>query len=54
LNVVSVDTKKKELVGESKSVGQERRPKGSPEKAKVHDFPDKKQGDPLWGLRPGP
>jgi len=42
--VVSVDTKKKELVGEFKNAGQEWQPQGQPEKVKVHDFPDKKLG----------
>jgi hypothetical protein len=42
--VVSVDTKKKELVGEFKNVGEEWQPKGKPEEVKVHDFPDKKLG----------
>ena len=42
--VVSVDTKKKELVGEFKNAGQEWRPKGQPEQVKVHDFPDKELG----------
>ncbi len=42
--VVSVDTKKKELVGEFKNPGQEWQPKGEPEKVNVHDFPDKKLG----------
>jgi hypothetical protein len=42
--VVSVDTKKKELVGEFKNVGEEWQPKGQPEEVKVHDFPDKKLG----------
>jgi hypothetical protein len=36
--VISVDTKKKELVGDFKNVGQEWRPKGDPEKVRVHDF----------------
>jgi hypothetical protein len=36
--VVSVDTKKKELVGEFKNGGRELRPKGDPEKVRVHDF----------------
>jgi len=35
---ISVDTKKKELVGEFKNGGAEYRPKGSPEKVNVHDF----------------
>ena len=42
--VVSVDTKKKELVGEFKNAGQEWQPAGEPEKVNVHDFPDKKLG----------
>ena len=42
--VVSVDTKKKELVGEFKNAGQEWQRKGEREKVKVHDFPDKKLG----------
>jgi len=42
--VISVDTKKKELVGEFKNAGEEWQPKGQPEKVNVHDFPDKKLG----------
>ena len=42
--VISVDTKKKELVGEFKNPGEEWQPKGQPEKVNVHDFPDKKLG----------
>ena len=42
--VVSVDTKKKELVGEYKNSGQEWRPRGQPQEVNVHDFPDKKLG----------
>lgn len=42
--VVSVDTKKKELVGEFKNPGAEWQPKGQPEKVNVHDFPDKTLG----------
>ena len=38
--VVSVDTKKKELVGEYKNGGQEWQPKGEPEVVNVHDFPN--------------
>lgn len=37
--VVSVDTKKKELVGDFKNSGREWHPKGTPEEALVHDFP---------------
>ena len=36
--VISVDTKKKELVGDFKNQGKELRPKGTPEKVRVHDF----------------
>jgi transposase len=35
---ISVDTKKKELVGDFKNSGREVRPKGDPEKVRVHDF----------------
>jgi len=37
--VISVDTKKKELVGDFRNHGRELRPKGDPEKVRVHDFP---------------
>jgi hypothetical protein len=37
--VISVDTKKKELVGDFKNGGREWQPQGSPEKSLVHDFP---------------
>nr|QNO44264.1 hypothetical protein FLBAJJLG_00004 [Methanosarcinales archaeon ANME-2c ERB4]QNO44511.1 hypothetical protein DEBIBGEE_00004 [Methanosarcinales archaeon ANME-2c ERB4] len=37
--VISVDTKKKELVGNFKNGGRELRSKGNPEKVNVHDFP---------------
>jgi transposase len=36
--VISVDTKKKELVGDFKNPGSVWRPKGEPEKVRVHDF----------------
>jgi Rhodopirellula transposase DDE domain len=42
--VVSVDTKKKELVGDFKNPGQEWRPKKDPQKVRVHDFKDKDLG----------
>jgi hypothetical protein len=42
--VVSVDTKKKELVGDFKNAGQEWRPKNDPQKVRVHDFKDKDLG----------
>ena len=38
--VVSVDTKKKELVGDFRNGGREWRPAGEPEKVRVHDFKD--------------
>jgi hypothetical protein len=42
--VVSVDAKKKELVGAFKNAGREYRPSGEPEQVNVHDFPDKELG----------
>jgi transposase len=42
--VISVDTKKKELVGEFKNGGREYQPSGSPQRVNVHDFPDKDLG----------
>jgi hypothetical protein len=42
--VISVDTKKKELIGEFKNSGREWQPKGKPEEVNVHDFPDKNLG----------
>jgi transposase len=42
--VISVDTKKKELIGDFKNGGRELRPKGDPEKVRTHDFKDKKLG----------
>lgn len=44
LPVISVDTKKKELVGAYKNAGREWLPSGQPESVKVHDFVD-----PEWG-----
>jgi hypothetical protein len=38
--VISVDTKKKELVGNFRNAGREWQPKGTPEEVLVHDFPD--------------
>ena len=37
--VISVDTKKKELVGDFKNAGREWQPTGTPEAVRVHDFP---------------
>ena len=42
--VISVDTKKKELVGGFKNGGREWRPEGTPEEVNVHDFADKELG----------
>jgi len=42
--VISVDTKKKELVGNYKNNGQIWLPKGKPIEVNMHDFPDKKLG----------
>lgn len=42
--VISVDTKKKELVGAYKNNGTTWCPKGKPEQVKVHDFVDKELG----------
>jgi hypothetical protein len=42
--VISVDTKKKELVGDFKNGGREWRPKGQPEDVRVHDFLIKELG----------
>lgn len=42
--VISVDTKKKELVGDFKNSGREWQPQGEPEKTRVHDFEDKELG----------
>ena len=41
---ISIDTKKKELVGDFKNGGREWRPKGEPELVRVHDFKDKQLG----------
>jgi hypothetical protein len=45
--VVSVDTKKKELVGDYKNAGREWQPTGEPEPANVPDFPDPDVGKAL-------
>ncbi len=41
--MISVDTRKKELVGDSRNSGRAWRPKGSDE-VRVHDFADKERG----------
>jgi hypothetical protein len=42
--VISVDTKKKELVGDFRNAGREWRPQGDPEAVRVHDFVIKELG----------
>ena len=44
LPVVSIDTKKKENVGDFKNPGQEWRPEDDPQQVRVHDFKDKELG----------
>ncbi|HVA88937.1 MAG TPA: ISAzo13 family transposase, partial [Chloroflexota bacterium] len=41
---ISVDTKKKEVLGNLKNPGAAYRPRGKPEEVKTHDFPDPKLG----------
>jgi hypothetical protein len=42
--VISIDTKKKELIGSYKNSGSDYRPEGCPDKVNVHDFVDKELG----------
>src|SRR4051795_801246 len=42
--VISVDTKKKELIGDFRNTGREYRPQGNPEEVRVHDFLIKELG----------
>lgn len=42
--VISVDAKKRELVGDFKNAGREWQPKGRPEKVRTHDFRDEQLG----------
>ena len=42
--VISVDTKKKELIGDFKNAGSDYRPEGCPDPVNVHDFVDKELG----------
>src|SRR6266516_322778 len=53
---ISVDTKKKQLIGPFKNVGRELRPKGEPEQVLVHDFliPELGRVSPYGGLRSSP
>ena len=52
--VISVDTKKKELVGQFKNGGREYQPKGRPEPVKTHDFkdPETSKGIPYGAFDP--
>jgi transposase len=45
--VISVDTKKKELVGEFKNAGRQWRPKGQPAVTRTHDFPSDSAGSAI-------
>jgi Rhodopirellula transposase DDE domain len=45
--VISVDTKKKELVGEFKNAGRQWRPKGQPAAVRTHDFPSDSAGSAI-------
>jgi transposase len=45
--VISVDTKKKELVGEFKNAGRQWRPKGQPAAVRTHDFPGDSAGSAI-------
>ena len=47
--VVSIDTKKKELVGDFKNPGREWRRRGQPEEVRAKDFPDKELGKVIPG-----
>jgi Rhodopirellula transposase DDE domain len=48
---VSVDSKKREWVGEFKNAGREWRPAGHPEEVRAKDFPDKRLGKVTpWGV----
>ncbi len=42
--VISVDTKKKELIGDYRNPGSDYRPQGCPDAVNIHDFPDKELG----------
>lgn len=42
--VISVDTKKKELIGRFFNGGREYRPKGNPEEVETYDFPSMADG----------
>jgi Rhodopirellula transposase DDE domain len=53
--VISVDTRKKELLGDFKNLAREWRPKGEPELVRVHDFKDKQLGKAIpYGVMTSP
>jgi hypothetical protein len=45
--VISVDTKKKELVGAFRNAGRTWRPRGQPHRVMVHDFPSRSEGQAI-------
>jgi len=49
--VISVDTKKEELVGDFRNGGREGHPQGQPEEVRGHDFLIKELGRAVWHLR---
>ena len=52
--VISVDAKKKELIGNYRNGGTDYRPKGDPRRVKVHDFEDKGLGEEVpYGVYDG-
>ena len=50
--VISIDTKKKELIGPYKNAGSDYRPEGCPDQVKVHDFVDDELGKVVPGACP--
>ncbi len=50
--VISIDTKKKELIGPHKNAGSDYRPEGCPDQVKVHDFVDEELGRVVPGACP--
>ncbi|GAA2568876.1 hypothetical protein GCM10010398_68470 [Streptomyces fimbriatus] len=48
--VISVDSKKKELIGDYKNAGQQWRPAGQPVKVKTHDFPGQAEKAIPYGI----
>jgi hypothetical protein len=48
--VISVDTKKKELIGDYKNAGHEWRPAGQPVRVNTHDFPGQAEKSIPYGI----